>query len=180
MPLSLIRSLFKRHQPTPDTLTYGATKLRLHCDDTSHTLRIGGKNTVHTYWEGEAICPFWNAAVALTISSNTRRPSDAQLKMCEQIATKRIDLRSAILDLVHSYFISLDLGGQTNQNGSPFPHTVKHEDIQRMISCPSAHIEVDVSRPLEFMLSFDCDWDMEHGVDLLITDWKPTECGILH
>jgi hypothetical protein len=146
---------------------------------------LRGFEFVDPTWEGTAFVPFWGAELQVSIKPDDEGITPRQLAVLRAVLGYARDLRPEFERALLAYY-QADVEGASccyDDDGEPIPGSgppqlSEPSQVWELIDEP-----VDIpwifrtESAIEFELSFNCQWDPEHGLGVLYRDWEPVEFG---
>lgn len=137
-------------------------------------------------WEGTAFVPLWGKELEVSIYPDEGRITPRQIAVLRAVLVYKHDLRPEFERQLFEYYLadvdgtycSYDEDGQPVPGSGP-PKLTTAAQVWGLIDDPFVripwifHTETDI----EFSLSFNCEWDREHGLEVAYRDWQPVEFG---
>lgn len=136
-------------------------------------------------WDGTAFVPFWNSDLDISINPIDGAISRRQLKVLRAILDHATDLKQEFERALFDYY-QADVDGsyasyddQGPIPGSGPPKLTKPAQVWKLIDDPVVSIPsyFRTKSAIEFELSFNCEWDREHGLGVRCRNWRPVEFG---
>jgi hypothetical protein len=140
-------------------------------------------------WEGTAFVRFWEHELDISIDPHDGAITPRQLGVLRAILGYPRDLRPEFEQALFAYY-QADVDGtycSYDEDAKPIPGSgppklSESSQVWRLIDEPVVCIPWIFRTPsaIEFELSFNCEWDREHGLGVLYCDWRPVEFGSWH
>jgi hypothetical protein len=137
-------------------------------------------------WEGRAFVPFWGSELDVSIDPRDDGITPRQLTILRAVLGHLHDLRPEFERALFAYYqadvddtyCDYDEHGQLISS----PKLTKPSQVWKLVDEPVVCIPSYFRTPsaIEFELSFNCEWDPEHGLGVLYRDWQPVEFGSWH
>ena len=137
-------------------------------------------------WEGIAFVPFWGRELQVSIDPDEEGITPRQLSILRAILSYPRDLRPEFEQELFAYY-QADVDGtycSYDEHAQPIPGSgppklSEPSEVWGLIDEPVVCIPSYFRTPsaIEFELSFNCEWDREHGLGVLYRDWQPVEFG---
>ena len=137
-------------------------------------------------WEGTAFVPFWGRELEISIDPDDDGITRRQLKVLRAVLSHSDDLRPAFERALFAYYqadvdgsyCSYDAQAQPIPGSGP-PKLTESAQVWGLIDDPVVCIPMyfHTKSAIEFSLSFNCEWDREHGLGVLYRNWRPVEFG---
>jgi hypothetical protein len=141
---------------------------------------------VNPTWDGTAFVPFWRSELDISIDPSEEGITPRQLAILRAVLNYPQDLRPeferALLDYyqadVDGTYCSYDEHGRPIPGSGP-PKLTEPSQVWGLIDEPLVCIPwiFRTESAVEFELSFNCEWDREHGLGVLYRDWQPVDFG---
>jgi hypothetical protein len=141
---------------------------------------------VNPTWEGSAFVPFWESELDVAIDPDDEGITPRQLVVLRAILRYSRDLRPDFERALFAYYQADVDGTYCDYDaearpipGSGSPKLTEPSQIWGLIDSPVVCIPsyFRSHSAIEFELSFNCEWDREHGLGVLYRDWMPVEFG---
>lgn len=140
-------------------------------------------------WEGTAFVPFWGRELHVSIDPDEQGITLRQLGILREVLSDARDLRPEFERALFAYYQS-EVDGTycaCDEHARPIPGSgppklTEPAQVWRLIDDPVVCIPwiFRTETAIEFELSFNCEWDHEHGLGVLYRDWQPVEFGSWH
>lgn len=137
-------------------------------------------------WSGSAVVPFWGSKLNLNLYSYEGEIEPRQVEIVRAILAYTTDLRPEFERALFAYY-QADVDGTycaygpdgEKIPGSGPPKLTAPSQVWPLIDGPEIYIKSFFRTPaaVEFELSFNCEWDPEHGLGVRYQDWQPVEFG---
>jgi hypothetical protein len=137
-------------------------------------------------WEGVALVPFWGRELDVSIYPDEAGITARQLVVLRAVLGFPRDLRQEFEGALFAYY-QIHVGGtycSYDDHARPIPGSgppklSEPSQVWGLIDEPVACIPSHFRTPsaIEFELSFNCEWDPEHGLGVLYRDWQPVKFG---
>jgi hypothetical protein len=137
-------------------------------------------------WDGTAFVPFWGRELDVSIDPDEGRIMPRQLAVLRAVLSYPRDLRPEFERALFAYY-QADIDGTYfayDDRGRPIPGSgppklTDSGQVWALIDYPVVCIPwiFRTDSTVEFELSFNCEWDCEHGLGVLYRDWQPVEFG---
>lgn len=120
-------------------------------------------------WGGSAFVPFWGRELDFSIYPDEEGITPRQLAILRAVLSYPQDLRPDFERALFAYYqADLDL----TEPGQVWTL------IDEPVVCIPWIFRTETA--IEFELSFNCEWDPEHGLGVLYRDWQPVKFGGWH
>ena len=137
-------------------------------------------------WEGKAFVRFWGQELDVSIDPDDGAITPRQLAVLRAILGYSQDLRPEFEQALFAYYqaevdgtyCSYDEHAQPIPGSGP-PKLSEPPQVWGLIDEPVVCIPCifRTGSAIEFELSFNCEWDREHGLGVLYRDWRPVRFG---
>ena len=137
-------------------------------------------------WDGTAFVPFWGRELDVSIDPDEEGITPRQIEILRAILSHTHDLRPGFEQALFDYY-QAEIDGlycEYGPDANPIPGTgppklKKPSQVWKLIDDPVVCIPhyFRTETAIEFELSFNCEWDREHGLGVLYRDWRPVEFG---
>ena len=137
-------------------------------------------------WVGRAFVPFWGCDLDVSIDPDDDGITARQLSVLRAVLTRPRNLRAGFGKALYAYYRD-DVDGtycSYDDRGVPIPGSgppklTAAAQVWDLIDEPVVCIPVyfHTRSGVEFQLSFNCEWDKEHGLGVSYRGWKPVEFG---
>jgi hypothetical protein len=137
-------------------------------------------------WDGTALVPFWGSELDVAIDPDEEGITARQLAILRAILRYSRDLRPVFEKALFEYY-QADVDGTYcayDEQARPIPGSgppklTDPSQVWGLIDEPVVCIPRYFRTPsaIEFELSFNCEWDPEHGLGVLYRDWLPVKFG---
>ena len=141
---------------------------------------------VDPWWGGAAFVPCWGAELDVCIDPDEGAITPRQLGILRALLDYPHDLRPEFERALFEYYQAEVDGTYCSYDefakpipGSGPPKLTEPSQVWPLIDGPTVYIKPFFRTPsaVEFELSFNCEWDPEHGLGVLYQDWRPVEFG---
>jgi hypothetical protein len=137
-----------------------------------------------SFWAGSAKAPALGTKVALRVAADLddpEEPTEHQRAAYAAVAPRVATLRPQVEKLIVSHYNAVKENYRDGVLMTPariarqVPDLKKPADIWRLLSKPAIHVPYAKRKgPKLVMIDFDCTWDDEHGVRVVIRDGRAT------
>ena len=137
-------------------------------------------------WEGTAFVPFWGQELDVSVDPDDGAITLRQLAVLRAILAYPRDLRPEFEQALFAYYLA-DVAGtycSYDEHAQPIPGSgppklTEPSQVWGLIDQPVVCIPWIFRTPsaIEFELSFNCEWDREHGLGVRYRNWRPVKFG---
>jgi hypothetical protein len=137
-------------------------------------------------WDGTAFVPFWGRELDVSIDPDEDGITPRQLAVLRAVLNHKQDLRPEFEQALFAYY-QADVDGaycSYDEHARPTPGTgppklTEAAKVWGLIDDPVVCIPMffRTESAIEFELSFNCEWDQEHGLGVLYRNWRPIKFG---
>jgi hypothetical protein len=137
-------------------------------------------------WDGTAFVPFWGCDLDVSIDPDEEGITPRQLAILRAVLNYSRDLRPEFERALFAYYqadvdatyCSYDEHARPIPGSGP-PKLTEPAQVWGLIDEPVLCIPwiFRTETAVEFELSFNCEWNREHGLGVLYRDWQPAEFG---
>jgi hypothetical protein len=140
-------------------------------------------------WQGTGLVPFWGCELPVSIYPDDEGITPRQLAVLRAVLSYPGDLRAEFERALFAYYRAKVEGSYCayDEHARPIPNSGPPElsepsQVWGLIDEPVVciHSYFRTATEIEFELSFNCEWDPEHGLGVLYRDWQPVEFGAWH
>lgn len=141
-------------------------------------------------WQGQSKLKITGEQTALAIHSDGPPPTDNQQEIYRELCARYDDLKPLIAKALFRYYrwnrrfifsiirmVMWICYGERNIDAH-YKHAKRSDEIWDLLSLPSIEIPIDSPEGQVVAFLFECDWDEEHGMIVVLTDWRITHCSI--
>ena len=145
-------------------------RLTLKCGDYELNKRQYG--IAHGTWNGYAYLPFLQTRCMIKVIVNAPDPTPDQLAMLESIVTETQDFSETLSEsIVHHYYSKV----APNQKR---PNRTTGDVMSKLSRRPEIVLGDELSpTPDRFVIRYGCQWDDEHGLSVVVKDWRILSIG---
>jgi hypothetical protein len=125
-------------------------------------------------WEAEVYVPIFDVTVPLTVlGEDDQGPSSRQQEIVDSIAILPMSLLKTLKYRAYEYFARVrDEAGEAE-----FDPSIKKGTIQKHYRLKSTLVPKIKDSPTNYLfLTFDCDWEEEHGMQVVLADDQIVTC----
>ncbi|MBI4057786.1 hypothetical protein HY405_00470 [Candidatus Microgenomates bacterium] len=131
------------------------------------------------FWEASKNIPFLDREVKITFitGGEANQPTKKQLNVLGRIEDLPKDFSSILDDAADSYRKTV-IESLLEEDSEPIRH-IQRENISNHYKIDDVVIpELGRSRDVLFFLTGECDWEEEHGIEILVKNEKVESCGM--
>lgn len=144
-------------------------------------------NRGEDWWSKELPCPFWGGdplLIVVVVDNARLGPTSSQAKILESMFAHKSDIRPYLQKELFKHYRQHIYGKYTHYSSlrgeygadEITPPIKTSSEIWSLVSQPSAwirHVEDDGwDGTTRFVLTFECQWDDEHGLRIEMSDWR--------
>ncbi|MHB8914123.1 MAG: DUF6985 domain-containing protein [Minisyncoccota bacterium] len=129
------------------------------------------------FWECTKFIPFLGKEmeVVFITAGKGEKPADEQLQLLDRLDSISNEFVTNIDDAAETYKKEV----YENIDPAEADLSINREDISRHFSLDTVVIpEIGQSKDVLFFLTGECDWEKEHGIEILVKDGQVVSCGM--
>jgi hypothetical protein len=143
-------------------------------------------HVVDPTWDGTVFVPLWGCELDFSIKPDEEGITPRQLTVLRAVLSYPRDLRPEFERALFAYY-QADVDGTYcgyDEQARPIPGSGPRKltdaaQVWGLIDDPVVCIPwiFRTELAVEFEMSFNCEWDREHGLGVLYRDWRPVKFG---